>query len=93
MKIAEAIMKTIRWIKKQFGELNLFNIENIHLEAFDLRTAIISTHAYIILLSFALIILTVFTALDGQSQTIIVRNPTHSTFINLHQHYHVHAKR
>lgn len=81
------VVEIVRQFKKQLLELNLFKLQVTRLEAFDVRMAIISTRIYIILFSFALVILTVLTALDGRSETIIVRNPSGPIFKNLNDRF------
>ncbi|CAF5107027.1 unnamed protein product, partial [Rotaria sp. Silwood1] len=83
----ETIMNIAKWIKQTISQMNLFEVEMTRSEELDLRKAIISTRIFIILLTFTLTILTVYSALDGQNQTIIVLNPTQSDFENLYRKY------
>ncbi|CAF1297121.1 unnamed protein product, partial [Rotaria sp. Silwood1] len=83
----ETIMNIAKWIKQTISQMNLFEVEMTRSEELDLRKAIISTRIFIILLTFTLTILTVYSALDDQNQTIIVLNPTQSDFENLYRKY------
>ncbi|CAF4015884.1 unnamed protein product [Rotaria sp. Silwood1] len=83
----ETIMNIVKRIKQTISQMNLFEVEMARSEELDLRKAIISTRIFIILLTFTLTILTVYSALDGQNQTIIVLNPTQSDFENLYRKY------
>ena len=74
-------------VQKYFHDLNLFELETIQLNDFSRHAAIITTRLYITSLALGLIILTCFVALNNQSQTIIVRNPSQSTFLKLNDRF------
>jgi hypothetical protein len=84
-------MNSVKNITQQFkqkiSELNFFEVETVSLENFDLHKAIISTRLYIILLTSTLITLTIYTTLDGQNETVIIKNPSQSDFENLYLKY------
>jgi hypothetical protein len=63
-------------MKKHIAELNLFKDGASRSDPFHLRTAIISTRVYIVLLAVSLITLVVFISLGTQSEVITILNPS-----------------
>ncbi|CAF3789909.1 unnamed protein product [Rotaria socialis] len=76
-----------RWIKERAVQLNLFENEGTRLDVFNLRTALISTRVYIVLLTFAVAILVLYTALYGNTQNITIQNPSQMTYEILFNKY------
>ena len=77
----------LRYIKIYILELNLFENAASRSSRHDLRTAIIATRLYIILMIGAVFSLVLFTALDQKTQTITVRNPSQDVFEKLYFEY------
>lgn len=69
-----------RQMRKHATELNLFVNEATRSNPFHLRTAIISTRVYIVLLIVFVTILITFTSLGTQSEVIIIRNPSQASY-------------
>ncbi|CAF2169519.1 unnamed protein product [Rotaria magnacalcarata] len=76
-----------RRIKERAVQLNLFENEGTSLDVFNLRTALISTRVYIVLLTFAVTILVFYTALNGTTQNITIQNPSQMTYETLFNKY------
>jgi hypothetical protein len=75
------------WIKTQVVKLNLFESEASHSNAFNLRTAIISTRVYLLLLTLTITILITFTSLQGQTISVTIKNPSQTMYENLYNKY------
>ncbi|UJR12454.1 hypothetical protein I4U23_016630 [Adineta vaga] len=71
----------------QIREFNLFDNTIIRQDPFKLRTTIISTRIYFILLTLFVTILVIFTATRTHLQTFNVYYPTYITFENLYEKY------
>jgi hypothetical protein len=80
-------MLAYRWFKERAAKLNLFESEVAHSNAFHLRTSIISTRAYIVLLTIAITTLIVYTILGSQTQSIIIRNRSQTVYEDLLNKY------
>jgi hypothetical protein len=78
------IVTVLRSIKKFATELNLFETIETRSSLNHLRTAIIATRLYIILIAIALFILVLFNVLDQPTQTITILNPSEDSF---QEHY------
>ena len=89
--LAQRVMMNIvaaaRWITVQGAQLNLFESLATRSNPFVLRTAIISTRFYIVLLTIAVMILATFTGFADQLQTVTIHNPSMATFEHLHSHH------
>lgn len=72
----QSIAAIARQTKKYVAELNLFADEASRSDPFHLRTAIISTRVYMVLLAISVIILVVFTSLTTQYEVITIVNPS-----------------
>lgn len=70
----------VRQSKKYIVELNLFEDEASRSNLFNLRTAILSTRVYIILLVISVITLVVFNALGTQPEVITILNPSEADY-------------
>ncbi|UJR20676.1 hypothetical protein I4U23_023797 [Adineta vaga] len=77
----------LRYIKIHIVNLNLFETIDTVTDPNRLRTAIISTRIYILLLTSAVFILSAFTALGQYVENITVRNPSQDVFQNLYSAY------
>ena len=77
----------IHQIKQQVNELNLFELEIIRLENFDLKKAKLSTKIYIIFLFILLTILSIYSAFQGQNQSITIEKPSEFEFKILYKNY------
>ncbi len=73
-------MQTAAAVVRRSKKLNLFIDQACRSDPFHLRTMIISTRIYIVLLTVSIIILIVFTSLGTQSQTITKRNPSQADY-------------
>jgi hypothetical protein len=62
--------------KKHVAELNLFKDGAVHSDPLHLRTAILSTRIYIVLLTISVINLAVFSSLGTQPDVISILNPS-----------------
>lgn len=80
-------MSIYRWIKEKVIKINLFENELSHTDPFHLRTSLISTRVYISLLLISIITLIVYTALDSQSQSMTIRNPSQTVYEDLLKKY------
>jgi hypothetical protein len=76
----QAAAAVVRQSKKYAAELNLFIDQACRSDPFHLRTMIISTRIYIVLLTVSIIILVVFTSLGTQFRTITKRNPSQADY-------------
>ncbi|CAF3628193.1 unnamed protein product [Rotaria sp. Silwood1] len=76
-----------RWMKARVVELNIFESETSRTSAFHLRTAIITTRVYLLMLVLAITILITFTSLQNQTETVSVLNPSEVTYDNLYKKY------
>ena len=76
-----------RWVKNRAVQLNLFESERSRSNAFHLRTAVISTYVYIVLLTLAVTILVVCSSLGDQTQTITICRPSQEVYEDLHRKY------
>ncbi|UJR12142.1 hypothetical protein I4U23_016319 [Adineta vaga] len=72
-----------RWIKKKIFELNLFESDASWDDHHRRQYEIISTRIYLLLLTFAIGIIIVYTIAIDQTQTIIVKNPSQRRFEKL----------
>jgi len=77
----------LRSIKNFAAKLNLFESIETRSNPDHLRTAIITTRLYIILLTIAVFILVLFTALSQQIQTVTIQNPSEDVFQELDSKY------
>ena len=82
-----AWVTAFRYIKTRAVELNFFESAATRSNLHDLRTAIIATRLYIIILTITVFILALFTALDQKTQTITVQNPSQDVFQKLYLDY------
>jgi hypothetical protein len=76
-----------RSIKTYFIELNLFESIDSRSNAHHLRSAIIATRIYIILMTIAVFILVLFNAFDQKIKLITVKNPSEDVFQTLYMKY------
>jgi len=76
----ETVAAFARQTKKYVTELNLFEDGVSHSDPFYLRTAILSTRIYIVLLAVSVITLVVFNSLGTQSEVITIRNPSEADY-------------
>jgi hypothetical protein len=76
-----------RSIKKFFIQLNLFESIDSRSNAHHLRSAIIATRIYIILITMAVFILVFFTAFGQQTELITIKNPSEDVFQALYTKY------
>ncbi|CAF3917155.1 unnamed protein product [Rotaria sordida] len=76
-----------RWMKTQLVELNIFESEASRTSAFHLRTAIITTRVYLLMLVLAITILITFTLLKNQTETVSVLNPAEVIYDDLYKKY------
>jgi len=81
------IVTAARWVNRHIVELNLFESTAAHSNLFHLRTAIISTRVYFILLTIAVTSLIAFYVLDDQIETITIRSPSEEIFEELYSNY------
>jgi hypothetical protein len=77
----------LRSIKSFLIQLNLFESVDTRSNPDRLRTAIISTRLCIILMTIAVFILVLFTALSQRTQTVIIQNPSEDVFQELYLKY------
>jgi hypothetical protein len=76
----QTIAALARQTKKHVAELNLFEDGASRSDPFHLRTAILSTRVYIVLLTVSVITLIVFTLLGTQSEVITILNPSQADY-------------
>jgi hypothetical protein len=70
-------------IKKYAAELNLFESEALHTNAFHLPTTIITTCIYLPILTLAVLVLIIYTIANGQTRTITFLKPSHVLYEEL----------
>jgi hypothetical protein len=85
--VVERAAAASRWLKNRLVRLNLFESDHYHSNAFHLRTAIISTRVYIVLIILAITILVVWSAVGNQTEIITIRNPSQTTYEDLYSEY------
>ena len=76
----QRIATVARQTKKHITELNLFDDGSSHPDPFDLRTGILSTRIYIILLAVSVITLIVFNSMGTRPEIMIILNPSESDY-------------
>ncbi|CAF1180168.1 unnamed protein product [Adineta steineri] len=77
----------LRTIKEYLISLNLFESTASRNDLNRLRTEIISTRIYIVLMAIAVFILVLFTALEDTTQSITIQNPSEDTFNQFYSEY------
>jgi hypothetical protein len=77
----------LHYTRRRTVDLNLFESAATRSNPHHLRTAIISTRLYIVLLTIAVFILVLFTALAQKTQTVTIRNPSQDVFQQLYFQY------
>ena len=75
------------WLKNKLMKLNLFNSDRCRVDTFHLRTAIISTRIYIILLILIVTVLVVSSALSDRTVSNTIRKPSQTTYEDLSTKY------
>ena len=78
------IFDTVRSIKRQMLELNLFTEEA---DASHLRIALISTRVYVVLFTMAIVVLAAYSSLVGQTRMVTIRNPSRAMYEHLQDEY------
>jgi hypothetical protein len=82
-----SFIAALHYTRRRAVELNLFESAATRSNPHHLRTAIISTRLYIVLLTIAVFILVLFTALAQKTQTVTIRNPSQDVFQQLYFQY------
>ena len=77
----------LRSIKTFFIQLNLFESIESRSNAHHLRSAVIATRIYIILMTIAVFILVFFTAFSQKTVLITIKNPSEDVFKGLYMKY------
>ena len=77
----------LRSIKTFFIQLNLFESVESRSNAHYLRTTIIATRIYIVVMTIAVLAVVFLTAFNEQTQTVTVQNPSEDVFQTLHAKY------
>lgn len=77
----------LRSTKAYFAKLNLFETIDTISNPQHLRTAIIATRFYILLMTIAVLLLVLFTTLAQQTQTFTIHNPSQNLFLQLYSKY------
>ncbi|CAF1529101.1 unnamed protein product, partial [Adineta steineri] len=78
---------TLRYLRTRLVELNLFENSASRTDIHHLRTAIISTRVYLVLLITAVSILILTTALEQTTQTVTIQSPSENVFQKLYLKY------
>ncbi|CAF4164670.1 unnamed protein product, partial [Adineta steineri] len=78
---------TLRYLRTRLVELNLFENSASRTDIHHLRTAIIFTRVYLVLLITVVVILILTTALEQTTQTVTVQSPSENVFQKLYLKY------
>ena len=76
-----------RWLKTELKALNVFENEETRIDPFRLRTALLSTRIYLIVLTFSVLVLALSKSLIIHHRTVTIENPSQSIFEDLINHY------
>lgn len=85
--MTERLQFAWNWIRVKIRELNLFKSAAMCQDLFQLRSYVIATRIYLILLGFFIGILFVYTMLSVRIQTNTILKPNRATFENLYVSY------
>jgi hypothetical protein len=81
------LVATLRYIRTRAVQLNLFESAATRSNPHHLHTSIVSTRLYLILMTIAVFILVLFTALAKKTQTVTIQNPSQDVFQALYSKY------
>ncbi len=85
--LAERLQQAWQMIRVKLVELNLFKTAVTLTDPFKLRTSLIATRFYLVLICVSFIILTIYTVIRGYIQSITIENPSRAIFDDLHGKY------